>query len=178
MTWHPFVAADIAALFWLHSGGKPSLSLDWPNRDGEETAEHTPLVWMHTWKRHRLRHKQPETVYLKHYSGREMSDDIIQYKIWELHWHSFCSPAIVIYASAVSHLAASASKTWLNKTHCCYIVPKLLKTREARHLCSVNKSAWLPRIIKPADVWIITLSASVPGRCRLETKEDWCKILM
>lgn len=66
VTWHPFAAADIAALFWLHSGGRPAPSLDWPNRDGEETAEHTPLVWIHTWKRQRLRmsNKPKETEWI------------------------------------------------------------------------------------------------------------------
>lgn len=48
VTWRPFVAANKAAGFLLHSAGRPSPNLGWPNRDGGEKAEKLPLVWKHT----------------------------------------------------------------------------------------------------------------------------------
>lgn len=64
MTWHPFVAGDTAAGFLLHSGGKPALTLDWPNRDEEEMVGWPPLVFDNKAERQRSVDKCPRDVRL------------------------------------------------------------------------------------------------------------------
>lgn len=67
--------------------------------------------------------------------------------------------AIVLRTSAVSHLTIFVSQNSLNKTHCRHIVPERKDEggQASQWFAQIQCLAWLARIMKADDVWIIPL---------------------